>query len=60
MNINRRNFFKIVGAGAVSSTALTSDLAAWESNGLIAALMFIYRFIVTYLPVLSLSKEVSS
>lgn len=32
MNINRRNFFKIMGAGAVSSTALPSDLAAWESK----------------------------
>jgi len=28
--------------------------------GLIAALMFIYRFVVTYLPVLQASKEVSS
>jgi len=35
MKINRRNFFKVMGATAVSSTALTalpSDLKAWESK----------------------------
>ncbi len=59
--LNRVNVFIVAYTPPVSGgTYFPAVGEILVTTGLIAALMFIYRFVVTYLPVLSLPKEVSS
>ncbi len=59
--INRINVFIVGYKPPLSDTGYFPAIGEiLVTFGLIATLMFIYRFIVTYLPVLQASKEVSS
>jgi Ni/Fe-hydrogenase subunit HybB-like protein len=59
--INRINVFIVAYTPPVSQSSYFPALGEiLVTVGLISALMFTYRFIVTYLPVLSGSQEASS
>jgi len=59
--LNRVNVFIVAYTPPVSGgTYFPAIGEILVTVGLIATLMFVYRFIVTYLPVLSISREVSS
>lgn len=59
--LNRINVFIVAYQAPLSDSSYFPSLGELlVTSGLIAALMFIYRFLVTYLPVLQGSKEVSS
>jgi Ni/Fe-hydrogenase subunit HybB-like protein len=59
--LNRINVFIVAYTPPVSKSGYFPAISEiLVTLGLIAALMFIYRFIITYLPVLNDSKEVAS